>query len=118
MTSNAESSVRIGAAPLGSKLRVQSHNRNAPAELILPSTYEGEIVAANSAWSNIRINVDENIRDPRGSWRKRNLVSFPNHEDSRGHVKSGKVFWGFDSEKSNMGYALISTTDGLTTLKL
>lgn len=118
MTSEAESSVRIGTAPLGSTLRIQSHTRNAPAELTLPSTYEGQFVAANTAWSKIRINADKYARDPSGGWRMRNLVSYPNLEDSRGHVKSGKTFWGFDSEKSSMGYAMLSTTGDMATLNM
>lgn len=118
MTSRAESSVRIGTAPLGSTMRVQSQTSDAPAELTVPPTYEGLFFATNTEWSKIRINVDEYARDPSGRWRIRNFVAFPQSEDSRGHVKSGKILWGLDSGKSNMGYAMLSTTGGLTTLNI
>ena len=109
-SSHSPTRLRVREAPVDARLRVNVSTTSAPAELLLPSTFEGAFdVAAAHFWPTVF--ASEHVRDPSGEGRKRIVVV-----EKEGSHASGSVGW--SEEGRERGHVELRTTHSPALLKL
>ena len=110
ISSNSPVSLKIREAPIDSKLLVNVSTSHAPAEVLLPPTYEGDFdVNTVRFWPTVLANPL--VHDPNGEGRKRD-VSIEKDGD---HVK-GNVSW--SEEGKDRGHVELGTSYSPAVLRL
>jgi len=110
ITSNSPVSLRIREAPVDSTLFVNVSASHAPAELVLPPTYEGDFeVTTVRFWPTVLANPY--IRDPSGEGRKRDVLI-----EKEGNHVNGRVSW--SEEGQDRGHVELSTSHSPAVLRL
>jgi hypothetical protein len=87
---------------------------NGHSDVSLHPTYEGQFVISTSASSKIQVNVDEEVKDPSGKQRERQVK----YTGSMKGFQTGEVFWGSKLDKTRDGVVTITTSKGPATLSL
>jgi len=114
-TSNSRLGLAFATAPVGSTLTLNAATSNSPANVALHPTFEGDFDLSTSNWFKALVVEDEDVQDPSGKDRKRN-ISY-NRVDGQ-HKVVGKVFWGEDGNNKADGVVKVQTSNSGVVLKL
>jgi len=93
ITSNSPLDVKFPYAAIDSVLYLSAKTSNSPAFVELNPVYEGTFRLATSIFRP-RVDVIENLEDPKGKGRKREV-----YFNTVGKELEGSVYWGGDTEK-------------------
>lgn len=110
ITTNARLDVAFLEAPLYSTLNHQATTSNAPAEVTMDPTFEGQFSLVSSSYFTPVIN-QRNVEDPYGKDRHRVVT----RRTFRGLI-SGDVSWGGDAKGD--GKVSVMTSNGRVTLNV
>jgi len=110
ITCHSPVSLRIREAPVDSKLLVNVSASHAPAEVVLPPTYEGSFeVTTVRFWPTVLANP--HVHDPSGEGRKRDVLI-----EKEGNHVNGIVSW--SEEGKDRGHVELSTSHSPAVLRL
>ena len=107
---NGPVKLRITDAPVDSKLDLQARTKNAPVDVMLHPTFEGEF-EVSSSFIPPTVYAKSRVRDPSGQDRHRSLQI-----SRQGHLVKGDVSW--SEEGKGRGHVELETSYSPAVLKL
>ncbi|KIL63997.1 hypothetical protein M378DRAFT_78834 [Amanita muscaria Koide BX008] len=102
--------LRITDAPVDSKLDLQARSKNAPVDVMLHPTFEGDF-EVSSNFLLPTVHVKQGVRDPSGQDRDRSVQL-----SRQGHLAKGNVSW--SDEGKGRGHVELETSYSPAVLKL
>lgn len=102
--------LRITDAPVDSKLDLQARTKNAPVDVMLHPTFEGDF-EVSSNFLLPTVHVKQGVRDPSGQERHRSVQL-----SRQGHLAKGNVSW--SDEGKGRGHVELETSYSPAVMKL